>query len=140
MIKNLCFYIIGVLFLGWIIAGFTMLFLQFMPIVGLGVLFLMPIYGVLRGKFNWTFGCKSIALRVGKVFKFGRKSWTFYLILGVALGFIYETIVWKMVEAVSIMLIGFMVFFILWEGIRKIVDKVSTVEMPSLKESMKRSW
>lgn len=142
MVKIL-YYVAGIAILGWIVASITGLVIGFMPYVAVGTLISLPFYGMIRSKMNWhdrKFGLKRFVFAFASYFKFGKRSWTFYLVLGVAIGFIYEDIIWKIVETLSWSLVGLFAFWILWEGTRLSLKKLSKIEIVSFGQALKNGW
>ena len=143
MFKNFIYYLIGIAFFGWIVANLTKLFLQFMPYVFVGILLALPFYGLYRKSKKLDdkkYGLKRFVVWLAGIFKFSKRSWTFYLVLGIAIGFVYEDMVWMMVRTLSWTLVGLYAFWMLWEGTRLAISKVSNYQVVSFKEALKDGW
>lgn len=141
---KILYYVAGVVFFGWLVATLTGLVLEFLPFVAMVMLVALPLYGILRSKMNWQdekYGIKRFAKGFAGFFKFGKRSWTFYLILGVAIGFIYEDLIWKMVETLSFSLVALFVFYALWEMTRVTLEKLPTkIQIMPFREALKQGW
>lgn len=143
MLKNAIYYVLGIVVFGWIVANITRLVLGYMPYVAVGLLIALPFYGMYRQKKKLQdkkFGIKRFVVAFAGYFKFSKRSWTFYLILGTAIGFVYEDLIWKMIMTLSWCLVGLLSFWILWEGTRLAIKKFAKMEVSSFGEALKSGW
>lgn len=143
MIKKAVFYLAGIFLFGFIVAQITKFVLGFLPFVTLGILLCVPFYGMLRKKMNWKdqkFSVKIYAKALGSYFKFNRRSWTFYLVLGIAIGFIFVDIASKIVLTLCWGVVGLITFWCVWEGTRITLDKVYKIQVIPFKDALKAGW
>lgn len=143
--SRLFYYVIGVLVLGFVVSTITVAVLSFLPWISAFVVIIMPIYGYwrIRKRKNWREEKKSIGKRWGGKIKKSfslRRSWNFYLILGIAVGFAFEEIVELMVTTMIVIIISLLGMCFLWELIRWVVKKQKGIVIPSYIESCKSFW
>lgn len=143
MIKKALVYLLGIFVVGWVIATMTGFVLGFLPHVALVLAVATPIYGYVRMRMQWqhnNLGVKRFAKAVAQQFKFSKKSWTFYLVLGVVIGFVFDELVWKMTETIMFLIFGVTASWVAWEATRFVVKKLANIEIVSYKEAMRAGW
>lgn len=143
MIKGTLGYILGIAFFGTILAFGISMLLKVLPFVAVGVVVLLPFWGALRRSKNWTheyLGVRKWLSAFMKVFKFGKPSLTFYLIMGIAIGFTYEQI-GLMIAVTAGYIVGGLVFtLVAWETVRFMFYQVKKVQILSFSDAMKSTW
>lgn len=143
MLKNAIGYVVGIAILGSLLAVGISMVLSVLPYVSAAIIMLVPFYGVVRRHKNWTheyLGMKTFVKAFMKVFKFGKPSLTFYLILGIAIGFTYGQIIPMLFKAGIFVIGGVVATYIAWETMRFVLNKWKNVQVLSFKEAMKSSW
>lgn len=143
MIRNTVGYILGIALFGSILAFVVSMLLNVLPYVAVGFIVLLPFWGAFRRQKNWTheyLGVKKWMSSFMKVFKFGKPSLTFYLILGVAIGFTYQQIGMMIAVTAGYVVGGLISTYVAWEIVRLAILKVKKVEMLSFADAMKSTW
>ncbi|WDM21269.1 hypothetical protein [Paenibacillus polymyxa] len=139
MIKGTLGYILGIAFMGSILAFAVSMLLDVLLYIAVCIVILLPLWGALRHRKNWTregIGLRKWLSALVKVFKFGKPRLTFYLLLIIVIGFTYEQIVATAIYAVGMMLL----MLILWESVRYVLNKVRKVEIISFAVAFKSAW
>lgn len=142
---RLFYYVVGVLVLGFVVSTITVAVLSFLPWIAAFVVVIMPIYGYWRIHKNWKEGNlensigKRWSKKIRKSFSL-RRSWNFYLILGIAVGFAFDEIIELMVTTLIVIIVTLLGMNFLWEFIRWILKKQKGIVIPSYIESCKYFW
>lgn len=141
--RNLLYYAVGIAVISFLFIGAVRFFLSFMPYVALAFVITLPFYGIVckaKKLDKQKYGARRFVKGFKSVFSVKKKSFTFYLLLGIVLGFTFADIVWTLVEALMYMLIGLLVFYVVWETARWSLKKIAKYEMISFKEAVKYAW
>jgi len=136
-------YLLGILILGVLVAYATSLVLSYLPFVMVVLAVLVPVYGYIRMQKQWNdrkFGLRIWLGKFGSLFKLKKSSWSFYLVLGIALGFIYEEVVWMMVHSLLVMAGGVVVMYFAWEGVRYGLQRTKNIQIPTFTQAFKSAW
>lgn len=142
MIKNAFFYLVGLVVLGMALAFGISLFLGALPYIATGIICLTPLYGAIRKGKKWdneTMGMKTWFKNFLKVFKFGKPSITYYLILGIAIALVHSQIISMMLETIAYAIGGCVVSYLSWEGVRLVLAKIRKIQLPSFKEAVQQA-
>jgi hypothetical protein len=103
----------------------------------------LPFYGAFRRYKQWNseaLGLKAWFKWFCKIFKFGKPSLTFYLILGLAVYFVHDEIAMMLLSAMTYAIGGGAIVFIVWESVRVVILKIKQVEIPSFMQAVKGVW
>jgi len=141
LIKKAILYIIGILVLGTVVSVGMSLLLGSLPFLIVTFICVAPFYGAIRRHKKWNneaFGMKAWLAWFFKVFKFGKPSLTFYLILGLAVYFVHEEIAFMLLETIMYAVGGAFVVFIVWESVRVVLSK--KMDIPSFNQAIKGVW
>ncbi|MBP1309290.1 hypothetical protein JOD82_002310 [Paenibacillus sp. 1182] len=141
MIKKAILYIIGILVLGTVVSVGMSLLLSSLPFLIVTLICVAPFYGAIRRHKEWNneaLGMKAWLAWFMKVFKFGKPSLTFYLILGLAVYFVHEEIAFMLLETIMYAVGGAAVVFIVWESVRVVLSK--KMDIPSFSQAIKGVW
>lgn len=141
MLKNLFYYVLGLFIVGAFIAYLTSFVLSYLPYVLTLFLLLTPIYGVVRHRRNWTqeyLGVKSWLKAFWSIFRFGRSSVSFYLVLGIVIGFLHEEIVQLVIKTALAGILSIVTFMLVWEGARRLAYQRG-IQMVSFAEAFKKA-
>ncbi|WCF11455.1 hypothetical protein NDS46_31350 (plasmid) [Paenibacillus thiaminolyticus] len=143
MIRNALGYVFGIAVLGGLMALGVSLLLNVLPYAAVTFLVLVPFWGAYRQQKHWTheyFGLKTWFRAFWKVFKFGKPNLTFYLILGVTIGFTYEQVGMMLALTLGYIVGGIVATCIVWESVRLALNKSFKVEVISFGQAMKSAW
>lgn len=136
-------YFIGIAVLGFLVAYATSLVLSYLPFVMAMFAVSVPVYGYVRIQKQWNdrkFGLRIWLGKFGSLFKLKKASWSFYLVLGVALGFIYEEVVWMMVHSLLVMAGGVVAMYFAWEAVRYGLQRTKNIQIPTFTQAFKSAW
>lgn len=142
MLKTTFFYLVGLVILGMALACGIYVFFGALPYIATAIICLTPLYGAIRKGKNWnndTMGMKTWFKKFMKVFKFGKPSITFYLILGVAIAIVHSQIISMMLVTIIYAIGGCIVSYLVWEGVRLVLAKIRNVQLPSFKEAVQQA-
>lgn len=140
--RKFFYHLVGIVILGFMVSTLINFVLSFMPFVVGGFIVMLPLYGVLRAKKQWNderFGLKKWTKAFASLFHW-KKSITFYLIVGVAIGFAFDDMV-KLMTITLFALAGSLVgTSLLWESIRPLVSRLKRRQVLSFGEACKKAW
>lgn len=142
MLKNFFYYVLGLFIVGAFIAYLTSFVLSYLPYILTLFLLLIPIYGVIRHRKNWTqeyLGVKSWLKAFWSIFRFGRSSVSFYLVLGIVIGFLHKEIINMVIQAALVSILGIVIFMFVWEVVRRLVYQRG-IQMESFAEAFKKAF
>lgn len=142
MLKNFFYYVLGLFIVGAFIAYLTSFVLSYLPYILTLFLLLIPIYGVIRHRKNWTqeyLGVKSWIKAFWSIFRFGRSSVSFYLVLGIVVGFLHEEIISLVIQTALTCILSIVVFMLVWEVVRRLVYQRG-IQMESFAEAFKKAF
>ncbi|WPS85351.1 hypothetical protein SMD22_01605 (plasmid) [Brevibacillus halotolerans] len=140
MVKNAIFYVIGLFILGAFVAYGVSLALEALPYLVVAFICVTPFYGAIRRHKQWNnevLGLKSWAKYFMNVFRFGKPSLSFYLILGIAIYFVHGEIALTLLKTISFAVGGAAIVFISWESIRVVLLKNKNVHIPTFLDAVK---
>ena len=142
-IKNVFFYLVGVLFLGAITAPIVWLMLSAMVKLSIVGIIALPFYGLYRAKkgLNDTKGIKALISPVWKFIKKAIKvnvyNFSVFLIMGVVIAILFDSIVESLVRTLIVSLIALFVTYVAWEAVRHCLKLFKNIEIPEFKTLIK---
>ncbi|MFF2531428.1 hypothetical protein ACFVS2_21210 [Brevibacillus sp. NPDC058079] len=143
MMRNAIFYVIGLFILGATVAFGVSLALEVLPYLVVTFICVSPVYGAIRRYKQWnseSLGMKSWMKYFMKIFKFGKPSLTFYLILGIAVYFVHGEIAMTLLKTIGFAVGGAIIVFIGWESVRVVLLKMKSIQIPTFVDAIKGAW
>lgn len=140
--RKLVLHLVGIVILGFMVSSLINFILSFMPFVVGTLIVGLPLYGLLRAKKQWNderFGLKKWTKSFASLFHW-KRSITFYLVLGVAIGFAFDDMVRLMTTTLFALAGSLVGTSLLWESIRPIVSRVKRRQVISFGEACKKAW
>lgn len=141
MLKNFFYYVVGLFIVGAFIAYLTSFVLSYLPYVTTLFLLLLPVYGVIRHRKNWTqeyWGGQKLVKSILEHIRFGGSSVSFYLMLGIVIGFLREEIISLVVQTALTCILSIVVFMLAWEVARRLAYQRG-IQMESFAEAIKKA-
>lgn len=143
MIKQTFGYILGIIIMSTVLGYVLSLALSILPYLGVAAAVVLPMYGLVRQKKQWVSEHAGIGKWIKSLathFKLATPSITFYLILGLALGFIYEDVALLFAKTVGHALGGAIFTMVLWNSIGTVLRKGMNVNIPTYQKALRDSW
>lgn len=139
MFKGTLGSILGIVFIGSILAFIVSILLDILLYIAVFSVVLLPLWGAFRQHKNWTHetsGLRKWLSVFRKVFKRGKPRLTFYLNAIVVVGFSYGQIT----AILGYVTGGIISMLIAWESVRYVLLKGKKVEIVSFAVALKSVW
>jgi len=143
MLKKVVHYGLGILLIGWIASFITVSLLTTAPYIISVLIVTMPLMGLLKNSKKLNHPVLSVKKWFGflwKVFKMGKRSIGFYLVLGCVIGFVFDDIIRLLATTSLVSAVAFVSIYSLWEVSRKGLSKFKKISLPSFKEAFLLAW
>lgn len=137
-LKNVFFYLVGVLLIGAIIAPIIWVMVNVLSKLAIVGMISLPFYGLYRvKKGNKSKAIKDLLLPVVKFIKKAVKvnvyNFSMFLITGVVLALLFESLVVSFVKTLVLCVVALFATYVAWEVVRYCCKAFKNIEIPEFK-------